>query len=300
MSASTRIDRCKPDDLPELVRRWDEEFVFAKGRQLSVAERFPEVVSPANVENIHLVRAGNGIAAAAAVKLFGWVAQGRTWRGAMVGLVYTRPDCRGRGLASRVLHALQEDLGRKADFGVLWTTIPAFYKRLGWVGGDTSLFGEAFGPPAPDAGPAIRPRPLCRDDIVLVETIRSRWAPERVERSLLSYRAVPLPACSVEAFLLDGGDGEQGYALVGRDGETGYLYELVGHPGTYEQLWGAVTASYRKTYINDRVGGALSEWLNERGLAAWKRQDLAMWLPLSARSREVPPGRWSIPYLDRF
>lgn len=295
------VDHCRLEELPELLALLDDEFVFGKGRSLSLAERFPQVFCPANLENIYVTRVGNAICAAVAIKRFDWLAYNRTWQGAMIGMVYTRPECRGQGLASLVMRTLQDDLAKVGvDFGVLWTIIPSFYQRLGWFMEDVGIFGEATSLISSQTDISIAPCPLADEVIHWVDRIHSRWVSDRVARSDLDYRVIPLPADSVDVFLLDETNEIQGYALVGRSGEVGYVYELVGHPATFDQLWSTITNCYRKVYINDRPGNLSSEWLDERATVTWRPHHLTMWLPLSAEARNTAVGHWYIPYLDRL
>jgi hypothetical protein len=199
------------------------------------------------------------------------------------------------------MRALQDDLGRAGvDFGVLWTTIPAFYERLGWRAGDRGVFGEALPRTGRNPVPGVGARPLLAGDIAVLEAIRRRWLPERVERTPLSYRSVPLPAFSVDLFYFDGDASTEAYALVGRAGQTGYVYEVVGPQPMQQRLWSAIVGSYEKTYVNDCASSPLSDWLERQGLARFQRQNLAMWLPVSRAGAGVEPGAWHIPFFDRI
>lgn len=296
----TDIHRCRLGESPDLLRALDQEFVYSRSRTHSLAVRLPELFAPESLPSTYVLREAGATRAAATARRFRWVTNSRTWRGAMIGLVYTSPEFRGRGLGARVLRALQEDLRREGiDFGVLWTTIPAFYERLGWVAGDRATFGEV--PTRVDSAPAqgVQSRPLTIADTDWVESVRQRWAPERVDRSSVSYRALPLPSTVLDGYLLKGRQTE-GYALVGRLNQTGYLYEFVGDPQTLQPLWDVVSAAYAKLYVNELAGGPLTVWLESQGLVCLARQSLAMWLPLSAESKDIQPGEWHIPFFDRI
>ena len=295
------VDRCRPEQLPRLLTSLDDEFVFAKGREVSLAERFPQVFCQTNLDNIYVASVEGSICAATAIKRFGWIVQGRIWQGAMIGMVYTRPEYRGQGLASLVMRTVQGDLSKAGvDFAVLWTTIPSFYQRLGWFLEDRGIFGEVELPQSPQCNNPIAPRALTDKDIRWLDSVHSKWVSERVVRSELDYRVVPLPASSVDTFMLDKTDEIQGYALVGRLRKTGYVYELVGHPATFDQVWCAITNCYGKVYVNDRQGSLSSEWLTERTRIVWRPQRLAVWLPLSREAKNASVGQWYVAYFDRI
>jgi predicted N-acetyltransferase YhbS len=134
---SERIEPCPKERVPELIALLDEEFVLSRGRTISVERRFPEVFFARNLGNLWTVLVDGKVVAAAVAKPFEWLADEKTWTAAMVGLVVTRPELRGRGLASRLLVRLQSHLAQQgSEFAVLWTRHPQFYERLGWIQGD--------------------------------------------------------------------------------------------------------------------------------------------------------------------
>ena len=294
------VEHCRLEELPKLLALLDDEFVFAKGRQVSLAERFPQVFCEANLDNIYIAHCKNSICSTAAVKRFEWIAQGRIWQGAMIGMIYTRLEYRGQGLASLVMRTVQSDLTNAGvDFAVLWTTIPSFYQRLGWFLDDEGIFGAVE---LPQSIKCNNPAVVCTltDEIIRwIDVVHSRWVPERVVRSELDYRVVPLPAFSVDAFMVDETAELQGYALVGRSMQTGYVYEMVGHPDVFDRLWYAITNDYSKIYVNDRRDSSPTGWLDRKAGVIWRPQRLAMWLQLSLEAKNTEVGQWYIPYLDR-
>jgi GNAT superfamily N-acetyltransferase len=292
---------CRLDEFAGLIELLDNEFVFAKGRQLSLARRFPQVFCAANLDNIYVARSENLICASVAVKHFDWIAQGLVWRGAIVGTVYTMPQFRGRGIASLVMSHAQDILKKKGvDFAVLFTTIPKFYERLGWLNEDTGVFSETFFLPPSKIGNPIRPCSLTSERIQWIDSLRSIWEPERVRRSEVDYRALPLPSNSVDVFIVDEVNGFCGYALVGRVEETGYVYELVGHPSSFNRLWSSFANCYCRTFINDRWESPTTKWLSESQGIMWKQNHLAMWQRFSEKLENMVMGQWYIPYLDRI
>lgn len=302
MESKIKIEQCNLEQLPHLLAFLDEEFVFSKGRTLSLAERFPQVFCPANLENIYVAQDRSSIYAAATVKLFDWLTPGKIWKGAMIGMVYTRPEYRGHGLASLVMHTIQNDLSRRGvDFAVLWTTKPNFYQRLGWFMEDIGILYEAVLPCSSQSSKEfIIPRSLTSEDAGWLDSLHSKWILPRVIRSELDYRVVPLPAHSVEVFRFNESDDLQGYSLVGEWGDTGYVYEFVGHPDTFDHLWSAICAHYHKIYVNDYQGSLSSKWLTATGKVLGKPQCLSMWFPFSQEAKSARIGKWYIPYWDRI
>ncbi len=294
-------EHCRLEELPHLLELLDEAFISGKDRRLSLAQRFPQIFCETNLDNIYVAYVDDLICSTAAIKRFAWIAQGQLWQGAMIGIVYTRPEYRGRGLASLVMRTVQGDLSKAGvDFAVLWTTIPRFYQRLGWFLEDEGVFGEVELPQSPQCSNLVVAHSLTDKHIRWIDSAYSQWVPERVVRSELDYRVVPLPASSVDAFMVNETDELQGYALVGRSMETGYVYELVGHTATFEHLWCALANSYSKIYVNARQGSQSSQWLAPRVRIIWRPQHLAMWLPLSREAKRALVGQWYIPYFDRI
>lgn len=295
------VEHCRLDELPKLLALLDDEFVFAKGRQVSLAKRFPQVFCETNLNNIYVTYVDGLLCSAVAIKRFAWVVEGQTWQGAMVGMVCTRPEYRGRGLASPIMRTIESDLSKAGvDFTVLWTTIPSFYQCLGWFLDDRGVFGRVELPQSIECSRPAVVRTLTDDVIRWINVVHSRRVPERVVRSELDYRVVPLPAFSVDTFIVDETAELQGYALVGRSMQTGYVYEMVGHSDVFDRLWYAIDNRYSKVYVNDRRDSSSAEWLDKEAKVSWKPQRLAMWLPLSPEAKEKQVGRWYIPYLDRI
>lgn len=295
------VEHCRLEELPKLLALIDAEFVFAKDRHVSLAKRFPQVFCETNLANIYLAYVENSICSVAVIKRFAWIAQSRIWQGAMIGMIYTRPEYRGQGLASLIMRTVQSDLTNAGvDFAVLWTTIPSFYQRLEWVLEDKGIFGEVELPQPVNCNNLIATHSLTDKNIRWIEHVHSKWVPERVVRSKLDYRAMPLPATSVDAFMADETDELQGYALVGRSMQTGYVYEMVGHSDVFDRLWCAIANHYRKIYVNDRRDTPSTKWLDRNARVIWKPQRLAMWLRLSKEADNAPVGQWYIPYFDRI
>src|SRR5260221_953543 len=104
-----------------MVPRLDQQFVFGKGRRISLVERFPAVYCPENAANMVVLEENGEMLSFLACKRFNLLHEGNHWRGAMIGAVYTRAERRGEGLASRVLERSAKILRESGiDFAVLW------------------------------------------------------------------------------------------------------------------------------------------------------------------------------------
>jgi predicted N-acetyltransferase YhbS len=295
------IAPCYAEDFASIVTMIDHEFIFNKGRRLSLTERFPQVVGQHSLNNIYVARLKDEIVATVAVKRFDWFAENHNWKGAMIGMVYTRPEYRGQGFASCVMRFVQEELKQRGiDFAVLWTGSPGFYERLGWYMEDCGGFGEVMQSYPTNRDHCTTLCSLSESNIDWINSVRDKWATERVIRSKMDYRTIPVPANSVDVFMLDENQKVQGYILVGRAEECSYIYEMIGHPAAFNQLWSSVTRSCNKIYINDRRGSSSSDWLNSYCNINWDFRKQAMWLAFSEESQPVLIGKWYIPYYDRI
>jgi predicted N-acetyltransferase YhbS len=291
-----------PADLGRLVPHLDQQFVFGKGRRVSLAQRFPAVYCAENARNIFLLEENAEIASSLACKRFNLLHDGSQWRGAMIGAVYTREARRGEGLASRLLeYAAQSLRDSRIDFAVLWTDQPAFYARLGWTSADRGVLGEFEG----DAGPAesrgkVTRTPAQTADPERIERVRRRWCDCLTPRQAGDYRQLPPPAEAVDLLEWGAETDRAAYALVGNCGDTSILYELIGHPGGFPLLWHETCRGRRRILANDVSGSPSHRWLAQNTGLVWQAKPLAMWLPLSAKTDMARIAHWHIPYFDRI
>jgi predicted N-acetyltransferase YhbS len=285
------IRPCAPNELPSLVGLLDQEFIVSKGRSLSLARRFATALCAGNCPNILLACRGERIAGAIVIRRFDWVTSSHTWRGAMIGLVYARPEERGQGVASGLLRAAETRLRAEGTaFAVLWTTQPEFYLRLGWTGADCGVFGTCVSA----GGTAAACMPA---EAASIEALRLRSASPHLLRSPAAYRTIPLPAERLE--LLVSPDGRS-YAIFGTQADRAYVYEFGGAPAGYAALWRDIGAAPRTVYINERRGSTAQQWLASRPGISWRDQKLAMWLPLADPDCMRHFSDWYLPYLDRI
>lgn len=295
---SVEIRSCRAEEFERLIALLDEEFIFAKGRTISLQQRFPAVYCDANLHNIWVVITDSEIVSALVIRQFDWLAQQRKFRGAMIGGVYTHPAHRKKGWASHLLDTATTHL-RKAgvDFGVLWTSQHEFYARLGWVSTDKSVLGEFVPHNKSSAKTSLV---LSRDfDVQQLEKIRSETLPNLLMRSPTAYRHLPLPAENIEVLLQKNQSGSA-CAILGNTGEVGFLYELTGALACFPNLWAEICERYQKIWINDQRGNPSFTWLSTQINVSWEDKNLAMWLPLSERVNKPAFEQWHIPYFDRI
>lgn len=297
---SLDIHSCRPDELERLIPLLDGEFIFGKGRSISLQRRFPSVYCGNNLANILLCTDGEAIVSALAMRHFDWREGNEIFRGAMIGAVYTHPARRGEGLASQLLAAAANQLREnKLDFGVLWTGQPSFYARLGWKPADTSLVGktELDHSAMPTSNDVVRMS--ISAGAPLAEKIRQSKLSGKAVRHTGDYQQLPLPAECVD-FLWHANQGKAAYALLGTNGGTGFLYELIGDISSFPALWDEICRGRERLFINDQPESASHHWLADHTDANWENKNLAMWLPLSRRVNMARLEQWHIPYFDRI
>ncbi len=291
MVASLLIRPCMPAELPALVALLDEEFILSKGRSLSLARRFPAALQAGNCPDILLACRGQTIAACVVVKRFDWITAERRWRGAMMGMVYTHPAERGRGLASQLLRAAEQGLRAAGTaFAVLWTAQPKLYRRLGWTSSDCGVFGTyaSAGGAAAGCAPA---------ETRVLDALRLRDPGAYAQRDRASYLTLPPPAERLQLLASPGG---AAYAIYGIQAERAYVYEIGGEPSGYAALWQDICAAPRTVYINERRSSTAHQWLSLQPDIRWRDQALAMWLPLAEPACARHFSNWYVPFLDRI
>lgn len=305
----TEIGICRPEELPALIAALDAQFVLGKGRTLSLSARYPAALGEGQADNVHVLRLEGHIAACVAARPFDWVSGAERWRGAMLGMVWTRPDLRGKGYSSQLLAAVATALRESGfDFAVLWTALEGFYEKLGWVRHDRGRLGLVQ-PPGHDPllphswgragtqGDALVPG---ADRVEKIESLRARCLAQRIARAPIDYRTIPLPADEVHLHTAGAAEDPRGYILYGVRGETVYVYEMAGDTDTFAALWKGATADATRVYVNDAAGSVSFAWLSANAPIQWQPQRLAMWRPLSARAESAPYTAWHIRYFDRI
>ena len=292
------IRGCKPRELPDIIQRLDQEFVYNKQRSHSLSKRFPNILSLANIEQIRVAVSNGEICGAYVIKLFNWIVEKRVWRGAMVGMVWVDLQYRGMGIGLNLLSSAKQFLLKKGlDFGVLWTGTPKFYEHAGWYSNDCGLFGEVVKRTSLSID-RVSCRPLISMGAAMLEHLRSSSIPKRIVRNLSDYRTIPIPADHVLCFYAKNDDGRKGFALVGEKDHTGYFYEMVAPPDLWHRIWSAVTKHFGNIFVNGCKGDPFTQWLVENRFVIWQPQNKTMWLRLSDRIEDISINDWHIPYFD--
>lgn len=298
LAANPETGTCTAQELRTLIDALDQTFVSGRGRQGSLARRYPGLLSDANLAQIHVRRHAGRVVACCAVRRFTWLDGDNRWTGAMIGMVHTAPAYRGRGHAAAVLEAAVDTLAATGvDFAVLWSGLDGFYERLGWTAHDRGIYGSVAAGPAPPGAPA--PPGLGADDVRRFEALRERLAPRRVAREPQDYRANPLPAERVVGAFA--GDGEpQAAALVGHAGATRYVFDVVGDAAALPGLWRAISAGAALIHVNEVIGSEFHRWLARNVEITFAAQQLAHWRMLSPRAARAPWRDWHLPWFDRI
>lgn len=289
-------------DLQRMLPQIDKEFILDKGRSISIAQRFPAVFCPENIGNLFLIEENGELLSCLACKCFSWLCDGLGWNGVMIGVVYTVPHKRRGKLASRLLDQTTQIFRKRGfDFAVLWTDQPAFYSRLGWASADSGVFGTiAHNTGLTQSGGEIVKMPIDSVNIAHIERLRKQWCKCYTPRQAENYRQLPLPAKSTALYLSRRRTEWTAYALVGADDESGILYEMIGDAAEFPFLWSKICRDYRKIIANDVNSSPSHLWLTQNTGLVWRDKPLAMWLPLSEKTRMAHVAHWYIPYFDRI
>lgn len=282
------------------VESVDREFMEGRGRTGSLRNRFPCVFGEHAQSRVLGIRSGDELLAAAAIRDFAWESAGQTWLGAMIGMVWTNPGHRGRGLGLSLMEGINQDLrARSLDFGLLWTTIPGFYEKAKWSSHSLGYF----------SGPLVTGRCGERGEVAFlpcgsplaseIERVREEYRRDRVLRKPADYDTLPLGVDSVICCMIRA-EGCLAYAIVGEWGGSGFLYEMEGAPILFPRLWSAISSAFDTVSINEVPGTTSFLWTSSLPGLSWHVQRHAMWLkgPDDCRSPEF--DAWSIPYFDRI
>lgn len=122
------------DDMEDLAELLDGIFrLEARVYDQNVLADFPLVFVPENYLNCRVIELGGRLVSHAAIFPCKVVLRDRHLRMAVVVLVATHPKHRGKGHAARLMLDLQQMMDDEGyDLGILWTSVPDFYRKLGW------------------------------------------------------------------------------------------------------------------------------------------------------------------------
>lgn len=296
-----QVATARHEQIPLLQAACDEEFIFSRGRKLSLSRRFGDVWALANARNISVATSAGEPVGTAAARHFTYRNGAETWHCAAIGMVWTRASHRKQGIGAKVMtHLVSQLTASGCDALFLWTSIPKFYEAFGFITEDGSVFGaqtpaELSLPPTAKASSA-QLLPFDASLISQIEDVRSRHAGTRVDRTLETWASIPVPAETLWVALA-----ADAYALWGRQGDTAFLYEMVGETGEFNGLIRALRGArpaLEKIYFNDCAGNASATHLEKAGVSL-QPQSLTMWKPLTPHARDLAPIV-HIPYFDRI
>lgn len=298
---TVQVERCPAPLWPQVLTAIDAAFVYGKGREVSLARRFPSVFGAPAGHAVRILRAGTDLLACLALREFTWQTTESLWRGVMIGAVCTLPAQRGHGHGLRLLEAvIQEVAASGSDFVVLFTSLEGYYERLGFVATDSGCFGTAAPLERLSCERPVRTVPL---DAVpaAIGALHAQGLAAWLTRSAADWRSLPLPVTQVALHVCDDATGAPvAYALAGLRDTSAFLYELAGAADCYEPLWQRLSRHAAEVFVNDRVGSASRAWLDATRRTVWTAQRQARWLPCSERARHAPWASWHVPFFDRI
>lgn len=294
------IKKCDIELLPKLLSLVDTEFIYNKGRTVSLATRYPNLFSKNNLDNVFVACSGGTVAATTSVRKFILHSDGRSWSGAMIGLVCTASDARGRGLGSHVMDSIVDECkNTDVDFLVLWTGINGFYERLGWVTEDEGAIGKINLELFYSNDALIDPLNSTKLEFDWIESIRKKYLSRKVLRCKDDYSVIP-PSVDFVDFFLYKRIGFESYAIVGRRERTSFIYEMVGNQESFPVLLHSIGKHVDSVFINDNPNSVSGQWLTKRKCVQWQSQNQTMWYKLSDCFSNVSCKGLYIPYFDRI
>jgi GNAT superfamily N-acetyltransferase len=281
----------------KLIQALDLEFIHQRGRSGSVHDRYSQLFS-SGAETDHVVLHDRvGIAANCSLRPFTYRFEAHSIQGCMFGLVWVRPDIRGRGWGRKVLqHAEEKARGAGAAFGVLWSSIVGFYERDGWFRSDHTAYAVVEKQPFV-ASAAKADRRELKAEWERIENIRRHTNRGYVERDALAYAFTPLGAETVSLFVHDSDKQLETYALVGESREAISIYEVGGNAPRVEHILNAVVCSSRLLHINAIKTDSVVEQYRAHGIILTPQAKALIKRFCKGPAREEMQ-LWSFPYFD--
>lgn len=291
------IEECGGAYLQGFVDLVDHVFIRDRCRSGSMLRRYPSLFRVENWRNLFTAWCDGQLIGTAGVKELDGVIDDCAVRGAMVGLVAVRSTFRRQGFGATLIARVSDVLAsRGLDFSVLWTTTPGFYSSIGWSARDNGVFAQLSN--SHWSGHSFADSKLS-ESVQEIERVRRIWQPVHFSRTALDYSAVPPSVDAVTCLRAGSTYGDGAYAIVGIKGSAGSVYEIVGSPQSYQELWDKLIARFSVVYINDCEGSASFKWMCQNTELVWNRQSLAMWMT-SDRPCETNTRFMHIPYFDRI
>lgn len=292
--------QCTPADAPSAVALIDRVFLATRGRKGTVADRYPHVFGRGSGSTLFIASDSDHVVGCVVLRPFHLLAGANNVRGGMIGFVCTDEGRRGEGIASTLLsRTADEMLEQGFDFGVLWTTIHPYYEAIGWRAQDEGQVGtytcERIQGRFP---PSVECVPAATVDAAELEELRARWCDRRLVRDERAYRVVPAAVENVLCLRCGRrGDGSSGFALVGTADDRAYVYDVVGSPDVYADLWSAIKTLRPRLLINSNPFDPFFKHLAGVDGIEWSKQDQAMWLDFRGAQGV---GNFFLPYFDRI
>lgn len=124
---------CSSSDLPGLRELLNQALRRERGIERDLLDDYPTVYVEGNRENLLVFKDGDQVVSHVGYKPQRIRLNAEVLQAGMVAGVATLRPYRNRGLASRLLEAVEAKMVRDGmDVGVLWSPLPDFYRRLGW------------------------------------------------------------------------------------------------------------------------------------------------------------------------
>ncbi|MDJ0866949.1 MAG: GNAT family N-acetyltransferase [Myxococcota bacterium] len=233
-SLGPEVVSVRSDERAALLRWLDAG--LRDGRAGQLASEYPTALTAGGVEGHRIARVGGSFAAHAFARPIRVRAAGCELPIGLVGLVYTEPRWRGRGLASACVEACVEALRREgAVLALLWSDLPDWYARLGFAEAGAEQIGVVTPALCREAARALAGPAECelgpaRDaDWEALETLQAaRDARARRRRGELRLLAAA-PSCTLRVARRQGRPAA--YAAAGRgDDFRGVIHEWAGEP----------------------------------------------------------------------
>jgi predicted N-acetyltransferase YhbS len=231
----------------------DDEFVFGKGRSISLAERLPDAYGKTNSAGIFCALHNNFVIGTVVTKHIHVRIDQQSISGYMMGGIATKKDFRRQGVATQLYHYVEKMLARE-NFFVLWTGIPDFYYRMGWKKCGTGIFGEIQSPNSDsEADTCWTLAKINREkEFLIINALReqSGYATLLPENGM-RYANLPLPVgnCDVVAARDENSDAKA-YVAYGYLDDIAYVYELAGNDLALGYIMNDLCKRFSKVYVN--------------------------------------------------
>lgn len=294
------VETADPVGLQLILTNIDTEFIFGKGRNISLEKRFPRVYSNENYKNIYLMRDKDDLYATVTVKKFLYQINNEIMNGAMIGMVYTNPACRGKGYATQLMDYVVKELEKDTDFAILWTRIHPFYEKAGWKRYDIGIFGRV--------NTELLSHSHCSTECEItepeagfineIEEFRNAGINSKVIRNVNDYMSIPIPAEKVYLIRATKDSKLKGYSIFGINDTNVFSYEIYGNDESITAMLKAMSKLRKDIFINEDKSSYAYRFLSHYKFISWEDQDLAMWYPLKKNIEQYPSRH--IAYFDRI